>query len=54
MNPDSIYNDILIKDYRKKLGELLAKKNKLTLDNDFIVIGIPNSELIQQKHIQNH
>ena len=49
MNPDSIYNDILIKDYRKKLGELLAKKNKLTLDNDFIVIGIPNSGIDSAK-----
>lgn len=43
MNPHSIYNDILIKDYRRKLGETLADKNNLILDEDFIVIGIPNS-----------
>lgn len=43
MNPYSIYNDILVKEYRIKLGELLASKNNLTLDNDYIVIGIPNS-----------
>lgn len=43
MNPYSIYNDILIKEYRRKLGEKLADKNKLILDEDYIVIGIPNS-----------
>ena len=43
MNPLSIYNDILIKDYRRKLGEILASKNELVIDNEYIVIGIPNS-----------
>lgn len=43
MNPYSIYNDMLIKEYRRKLGEKLADKNKLILDEDYIVIGIPNS-----------
>lgn len=43
MNPFSIYNNILIKDYRRKLGEILASKNELVIDNDYLVIGIPNS-----------
>ena len=43
MNPFSIYNNILIKDYRRKLGEILASKNELVIDNEYIVIGIPNS-----------
>tara|TARA_B100000029_G_scaffold330350_1_gene322685 strand:- start:1031 stop:2341 length:1311 start_codon:yes stop_codon:yes gene_type:complete len=43
MNPLSIYNDILIKDYRRKLGEILASKNEIVIDNEYIVIGIPNS-----------
>ena len=43
MNPCSIYNNMLIKEYRIKLGEILASKNDLILDDEYIVIGIPNS-----------
>ena len=50
LNPNSICDGYCVNNVRKKLGAALANKEDIILDDEFIVIGIPESGLICAKN----
>ena len=53
LNPDSICDGLKVRDLRNNLGITIAKNETLILDDEFIVIGIPNSGIISAKSYAN-
>ena len=49
LNPDSICDGYNVTDVRNNLGKILADKETLNIDDEYIVIGIPNSGLLSAK-----
>tara|TARA_B100001769_G_scaffold275268_1_gene276705 strand:+ start:5565 stop:6890 length:1326 start_codon:yes stop_codon:yes gene_type:complete len=49
LNPSSICDGYNVTDVRNNLGKLLANKETLTIDDQHIVIGIPNSGILSAK-----
>ena len=49
LNPNSICDGYNVTDVRNNLGKILADKETLNIDDEYIVIGIPNSGLLSAK-----
>ena len=49
LKPNSICDGYNVTDVRTNLGKLLANKETLTIDDEYITIGIPNSGLLSAK-----
>lgn len=49
LNPDSICDGYNVTTVRNNLGKILADKETLNIDDEYIVIGIPNSGLLSAK-----
>ena len=53
LHPNSICDSLRVNDVRTNLGITLANNDDLTIDNNFIVIGIPDSGIIAAKGYAN-
>jgi amidophosphoribosyltransferase len=53
LRPNSICDGLSVNDVRTNLGITLANNDDLTIDNNFIVIGIPDSGIIAAKGYAN-
>ena len=49
MNPNSFYKDVSVKSVREIFARCLAKRENVNFNDEYIVIGVPNSGIIYGK-----